>query len=290
MRNQAPSEYLLDTSVQVIRSLSMKWRPCGCDQIWERVTPVASVYSLMEFKNCVVGALRYIKDILGEVKEWKGGSDAVKVRLEELVRFLNAETRRRTGDRRVKIASAYAAKLYAEFFARRRGVSVGELLRQLACEAENVQRIKFLRYPISGKSKEMRVVDRVGCFLGRSVDPFTVGLTNYTCAAGALSCEVKPFLVKHMMPALSAVAGGTVVVRTARLKKGCVAAAGEDWAERPSERSIGQHLCFPIGDLIIVSKGTPKGLGLLTADRDQMTLAKFATIDVILYDGDGKFI
>ena len=64
--------YLLDTSIQIKRLISLKWRAGGLDAAWKDVKPIASMYSFMEFKNSVIRALKYLVSILREMESAKG--------------------------------------------------------------------------------------------------------------------------------------------------------------------------------------------------------------------------
>lgn len=278
--------WLLDTSIQVKRLISLKWREGKLDSLWRTHRPVTCVYSFMEFKNSVIGALRYLRNVIADIGAAKGGRDTAKTRLEEVLAYLTIDSNHPEGDRRVRLAIAYATQLLREnsYYPAERPVS--QLIDQITLEAENLEKIWFFHYVSEGQTKKMEVVDKTQCHLGRNSSPMAEDGSLYTCRKGELECEISSFIYNNQVQGcISSIVTRTVSVRSTRLRQG---------AEHLHERlqnstlhpgvSIGQTLCFPIGDCIITCQAAACALGLLTGDRDQLTLGKHVGLRCLHYD------
>lgn len=286
--NTTPPVFLLDTSIQIKRLMSQGWKVNNLDSTWESVEPAASVYTWMEFKNSVIGALRFLISVLEEIKSAKctGQDDLVKIRLGEVIQQLTFETNIREKERRKSFASAYAAKLLEEneAFPRIRGVI--EVIDQLKFEAEDLEKRWFFFFPRNGEARQMPVVDRVNCELGRALSPLTDGRKLYHCRRDDLKCNVVQHIQTIPIQTISkAISDGSVRVRDTRLRNG-IHAVAEALAGGVIKRgsSMGEKLCFPLGDAIIVSKAREEKLGLVTADGDQRALADHWGVQCIFYD------
>lgn len=284
--NENRIKFLLDTSIQVKRLISQKWFEAGLDRTWNSIVPVTCIYSLMEFKNSVICALGYLIDVLQEIKARKEMDDAVGVRLSEVITYLNMDSTIRETDRRVRLASAYAAKVLEEnqYYARPRAIS--QVIEQLRIEAENLEEVWFFHYAEGDQPKRMEIIDRVGCFIGRNKSPLDRGESRYSCLKGEVPCNIIEYLNNsNMLKVTQAICEKIIKIRNARLKEGAEAIHQEiNNGNLDHGYSIGQRLCHPIGDCILATKAEMEGLGILTGDRDQISLANYLGMRALFYN------
>ncbi|MCL4202028.1 MAG: hypothetical protein KJ000_06015 [Pirellulaceae bacterium] len=284
--SEQPAAFLLDNSVQIKRLISAKWRRAGHDALWNDVTPVVSTYTFMEFKSTVIAALQYLVDVLREAVIASGDApDSAQLRLEEVIRHLTVDTLIVEGDRRVRIAVAYATRFFAEneLFPRLR--TLGELIDRILVEAENLEKIWFRRFATNGKTETMRCLDNVNCYIGRNETPLVAGRGGFHCSVQKFACNVVGILENRFFEIDRGVQSKELKLKSTRLRKGL-----EDWKEAvTSEKvadglSIGEKLCRPIGDMVIVCKAHDGDVGLITADRDQAKLAVHMRVRCLFYD------
>jgi hypothetical protein len=221
---------------------------------------------------------------IGNAKEAYG--DAVKTRLEEVINHLNMDTNIRERDRRVRLASAYAAKILEENRHWPRSRDVEEVINQIRYEAENLEKIWFYHYTVEGKPNTMRIVDYIGCDLGRNGTPLLEGRSGYSCRKGTRPCEVGQFVSEgEGRRVVAAVSAKEISVRSKRLRNGAeMLQKIISTNQLKTDRSIGQKMCHPIGDCIIVSKALSKGFGILTGDKDQVALAEHFSMKYLFYN------
>ena len=276
--------YLLDTSIQVKRLISERWAKNRLDSIWKDVTPVASYYSLMEFKNSVIGSLKFLINVLNEILNQNNDIDNVDVRLNEVIMFINMDSNIRTTDRRVKLANAYASKLINEnkLYPRTRGIK--EVIEQLEIEADNLQSFWFFHFSANGIPKKMKIINSISCHLGNNINP--LGKENYTCVKEKYHCKIFNFITQNNLCRLGPqVEKNEVKLNSSRLKKGIhILCKKINDNEVTQNLSIGQVLCWPIGDGILGLKAKSEDIGIMTGDKDIITIAEHLEIRSIFYD------
>jgi hypothetical protein len=289
---QHNSIYLLDTSIQVKRLISQKWRDARHDSIWDEITPATCMYSYMEFKNVVIGALRYLIDVLQEIKASKDNGDEVQARLSEVITYLNVDSSIRERDGRIKLASAYAAQIIKENKGYRRSRTIAEVIEQIMFEAENLETMWFFNYSSNGQLKYMQPINMVECDLGINKSPITEGRGGYTCNKGKIICNITKFISKDAIKRLiKAITNKTISIHNRRLREGVDELDGHFQSNSLKYGfSIGQKLCFPIGDCIIVSKAHEEGIGIITGDKDQVEMAKHLNIPRLYYNAHADVI
>ncbi len=276
---------LLDTSIQIKRILSNKWRAAGHDSVWNEVTPCTSHYLWMEFKRSVIGALEFLARTISEARD-DAMPNAAAVRLSEVLNLLTIDTTTITGDRRLRLACAFAAKLFSEIERFDKPRSVAYVLRQIRVEAENLEKVLFFHYSRNGAPNHMQLVDTVKCDLGATMSPLRGGLGKYTCCKKKLSCEILKMVEKSGFRAIAAaVSTGEIRFHSSRFRDGVMALKEAlDDGTLVDGQSIGQTLCFPVGDYIIVSEAFMHQIGIFSADRDQITLGSYFKVMRLYYD------
>ena len=279
-------KYLLDTSIQIKRLTSQKWRENRLDSTWDEVEPATCMYSMMEFKNSVIGALDFLMDTLKEIRNRGSHKDSVKYRLEEVIIYLNSDSVIRERDRRVRIASSYAAKICTELQTYDNPICLEDAILLLEMEAENLETEWFFIYPTKNGWRKMEVINSIECYLAHNKSPLSQGRIGYTCKKHAYECRITEFLDKEKVYNLAnEIVEGTVRIRDARLRKGANAIIAEETKDGMKEGvSIGQKLCFPIGDCLIISKAKTHSMALITADKDQISMAHHLSIPCLFYD------
>ena len=279
---------LLDTSVQIKRLVSARWKADNLDRIWSDLDPVVSSYTLMEYKNSLIAAIRFLISVLEEIKEIRGmaDEDVVRVRLAEVITQLNIDTSRREKQRRRALANAYAAQILCESEAYPRARSVDEVIDQLAIEAENLEQVWFYHYCCEGTTHRMRELNWVDCHLAKEMSPMTDGLAGYHCRRGRYPCKIVWYWgTEHVAAVVLAVTDGHVRVKDRRLRRGtskmqdAIARGGLE-----DGRSVGEMLCLPVGDTVIVSTAVVSGTALMTADKDQVAIAAHFGVPCMFYD------
>ncbi len=171
-------------------------------------------------------------------------------------------------------------------------VTASKLILRLRTEAEMLESVWFYIYAGTDGTRRMTVKDSVQCHLSMSMSPLSHGRHGYTCKRHAHECRVTHLISQQASrQMLINAAGGNIRIKDQRLRKG-VAALHEEvpFEDTQMGRSIGQTLCYPVGDFVLVSEALNQGIGILTADRDQESLAEASGVDRILYDsGSGSF-
>ncbi len=285
-------KYLIDTSIQIKRLISQKWYISNHDSIWDEIIPITCFYSLMEFKNTVIAALDYLSDVIAQIKEDSNMSDLVKIRLGEVIKELNIDSTYYERDRRVRIANAYAVKMLEDYQHYSKPSAVDEVLLQLKCEALNLEEIGFYYIGRRGKSSRIKSIDKLNCELGKQISIVEHGRNAYTCRKEKFKCKISQFLCeKTNEQELHAITQRKIKIRDQRLKKGAkVIIEAIKKKSLKKNTSIGQRMCFPLGDFLIVSKARKNDLGIFTADIDQFELAKHWNLNAILYKSKQKKI
>jgi len=245
----------------------------------------------MEFRNCVVGAIRFLVSVLREVSHFHE-DDCCNVRLAEAIQWLNMDTLIWERDRRVRLASAYASRILAESELFPRPRRVHEVIAQLRSESELLETALFFSYGdrTGDEAKRMEVVDKVGCHIGGMCG--SILDLALSCRRGELPCEVVGFLgMQAPGSLLASISNEGVKVKDKRLREGAKRVYDElSSGSLPSGVSIGQRLCHPVGDCVLVGKAGEVGVGILTGDRDQVRLATVLGIPRLFYDAKSNVV
>jgi hypothetical protein len=240
----------------------------------------------MEFKKTLVAALEYLASSLREVAGTPTGVDPVRIRLEEVILLLNADSPTRENDRRVKLASAYAARVLAENGLYPRSRPVEEVIHQVITEAENLEKIWFRFYSVDGEPKTMRMLDIVDCSLGKSMSPLHSGRSAFTCRKEETKCAIARVVKTECFTSLVAgVQRKQLHLRSKPLRDALHSiSALLEGGEIEEGRAIGQRMCFPLADAVIVSKAVFGATGLFTADHDQVSMSERMGIRCLFFD------
>ena len=283
--------YLLDTSIQIKRIVSEHWIEKKVDRIWDKYEPVVSGYTLMEFKNSLIAAVQYLISILEEIKDAHGeaSEDIVAIRLNEVIIQLAVETKKYTGERRFKLATAIAAKTIDEnkFYPRKRRVE--EVIDQLKAYGEDLEEW-FYFFPRNKKVYFAKKIDQVECFLAIYKSPIRDGLEGYRCKKNTNSCRMSQHSRENeMTTVIHGILEKSLNINSSRTKEGVKNLKKNiDNEKFIPYKSIGERLCWPVGDLVIVSTAKKNHLGIITLDKDQLSIAEYLDIDSIFINTDYK--
>lgn len=278
--------FLLDTSIQIKRLISRKWREAKHDNVWADIDPATCYYSFMEFKNTVIAALEFLANVINQIPEEKSKVDSVEIRLEEVINELNIDSTIRERNRRVKLANLYAVKILKENTFYKKLRTKEDVLLQIKNEANNLEEFGFFYFHKNGKSRKIKLIDHINCHLGKRMSVFTNGRSAFTCKKGVYDCRISQFIQeKKVAQNIIAIADKKLKINDSRLKKGAIAINNSVIEGKLQKgKSIGQRMCFPIGDCIIVSKAQKFNTGIFTVDRDQEKLSRHLNIPVLLYN------
>jgi hypothetical protein len=286
-------KYLLDTSIQIKRLTCLRWRKANHDQIWQSIIPLTSNYSFMEFKNSIIAAICYLIQVIEELKTLNSNKgNLVSIRIYDIIKYLNASTNIYEGDRRVKFANYYAAKLQEEYNEYPLPLTYDKVLLQLKSLAINLQEIGFYYYTKNGIPTRMKVEDHVDCHLGKRMSPIEVGNDNYSCKKDTVCCKITQHISNGSCHNLIlAIETNQIKIKDKRLSNGVKKIKTLIEAGKLKDNSnIGQRLCQPIGDCILVSKASKAKCGIFTVDKDQIRLANHLNLSSLLFSSKMNII
>lgn len=289
------TRHLLDTSIQIRRLIYYQWKENCLDYIWDIVTPVVSEYVLMEFKNSLINSIQFLIDLVEEIKDLskeKREEDIVSIRLRDIIKQLSV-TSKRISDRKIKLALAIAEQMLKEGHEYPRSQTPQEVIEILKFHAIDLESFWFYWYPRYGKPQIAQVINTTNCYIAEHKTPLNEDDDSYTCKKGQYKCNIISHCKNPSMESIcELVKNKELKIRSTRLKKGIEKIYNNVLKKDNLDLnlSIGQKLCWPVGDAIIFSKARENNIGLMTSDFDQRVFSMHFAVKYIFLDGKWNLI
>jgi hypothetical protein len=293
------NEYIIDTSIQIKRLLSREWKRKGLDILWIDVKPIVSAYLMMEFKNSFIRSIEYLISIIREIKmgcevsddrRYQKTTDQVKIRLEDVVRQLS-ETTQRMSDRKYKIILGVAAELLHEGNKYPRYLNPDEVIDRLKFYAEDLESHWFFTFPKNGTGVKAEMINTTKCYLSHNLSPLQDGNSLYKCIKAQYPCAICEYLDSNGARAINQVImDKSTHIDSRKLRRGVFNYYSKLESNKIIKgRSLGQRICWAIGDAIIFSKCLNFKCGIFSADSDLRSFAIHFGIDYIHIDSDYSY-